>query len=420
MIPQTDAENENEEAEQLIIHELDQISSPSVLVIYEAKENEADNSGQLTSPSQPQTPITTQTMEKNDQQLASVNTLHTPSPRFTRFLRREEEPDSRRSTPTMVDCEENADDFNDAEGPNEHAESQPDVVPVVEPGTQNDRSVTVTRQEVLALSNMLERIPRDFFNVEGGPTSSRLSLNVIADPPISPVRDAPTTSQEDTRETTQEGSGTQSEGENQIDSRRKRRRPRYSLTTAMLRKHPVLQFFATGPQNKERDPHRWWCRVCRVELSLKTRGALELLSHYRTDTHLTKEHRIRLEIPGMTLYDKQERALLGLELQEAKRAARVAHPIVPQLDGCRLLVGQERLPDLTSNSSPSEDVLAQIGLLEHGLRHGGHVSILIGIWEDMVKLSPNNSQSSIYNWSNHRLFVSIIPFPSSFFYFFDS
>ena len=155
----------------------------------------------------------------------------------------------------------------------------------------------MTRQEVVALANMLERIPREFFNVEGGQTSSRLSLNVIADPPISPVRDAPTTSQEDTQETAQKGSGTQSEGENQTDSRRKRRRPRYSLTTAMLRKHPVLQFFATGPQNRERDPHSWWCRVCRVELSLKTRGVLELLSHYRTDTHLTKEHRIRLEIP---------------------------------------------------------------------------------------------------------------------------
>ena len=115
----------------------------------------------------------------------------------------------------------------------------------------------------------------------------------------------------------------------------------------------------------------------------------------------------------MTLYDKQERALLGLELQESKRSTRVAHPMVPQLNGCRLLLGQERLPDLTSNSSPSEDVLAQIGLLEHGLRHGGHVSILIVIWEDMVKLSPNNSQSSIYNWSNHRLFVSIISFPYS-------
>ena len=101
--------------------------------------------------------------------------------------------------------------------------------------------------------------------------------------------------------------------------------------------------------------------MCRVELSLKTRGVLELLSHYRTDTRLTKEHRI----PGMILYDKQERALQGLELQEAKLAARVAHPVVPQLDGCRLLVRQDRLPDLTSFSSPSEDILSQIGLLEH-------------------------------------------------------
>ena len=86
----------------------------------------------------------------------------------------------------------------------------------------------------------------------------------------------------------------------------------------MLRKHPVLQFFVTGPQIRDCDPHRWWCRPCRVQLSLKTRGFLELLSYYRTDTHLTKENRIRLEIPWMILYDKQEHALQELELQEAR------------------------------------------------------------------------------------------------------
>ena len=198
--------NENDEAEQLITRELDEISSPSVLVIYEAKENEADNSNQLASPPQPQTPCATRNKGENDQQLAPVNILHTPSPRFTRFLQREEEPDSRRCTP-LIDCEEIADDSNGAEGSNEHAESQPNVVPVVESSTQNDRSVTVTRQEVVALTNKLERIPREFFNVEGGQTSSRLSLNVVADPPISPVRDAPTTSQV-THETAQKGSCT--------------------------------------------------------------------------------------------------------------------------------------------------------------------------------------------------------------------
>ena len=45
----------------------------------------------------------------------------------------------------------------------------------------------------------------------------------------------------------------------------KRRRPKYSLTGAMLKKHPVLRFSATGPLDKK-SPYKWWCRVCEVEL----------------------------------------------------------------------------------------------------------------------------------------------------------
>ena len=102
MIPQTNVENENDEAEQLITCDLDEISTPSVIVIYEAKVNETDNSEQITSPPQSQTPFATQTKGENDQQLASVNTLDTPSPRFTRFLRREEEPDGAAPPPWLI------------------------------------------------------------------------------------------------------------------------------------------------------------------------------------------------------------------------------------------------------------------------------------------------------------------------------
>ena len=60
--------------------------------------------------------------------------------------------------------------------------------------------------------------------------------------------------------------------------------------------------------------------------------------------HYPKVHRIRLETPGLRLFDQEKNELRGIGLQEAKRRAREAHPIVPQLDGCRLLVGQEGLP----------------------------------------------------------------------------
>ena len=85
----------------------------------------------------------------------------------------------------------------------------------------------------------------------------------------------------------------------------------------MLNKHPVVQYFATGPLDKRNNPHKWWCRVCKIELSLMSRRALELSSHYKTEVHLTKEHRIRLETPGLPLFDQEENELRRIGLQKA-------------------------------------------------------------------------------------------------------
>ena len=93
-------------------------------------------------------------------------------------------------------------------------------------------------------------------------------------------------------------------------------------------------------------------------------------------------------------------------MQGANRRAREAHPIAPQLDGCRLLVGQERLPEFSSVTSPSESVLAQICILKNGFRHGGHIDVLLGLWEDMRRFSPSGSaQITTYKWSQHRIYV---------------
>ena len=61
--------------------------------------------------------------------------------------------------------------------------------------------------------------------------------------------------------------------------RGKRRRPKYSLTGSMVKRHPVLKFSATGPLDEDKTPFKWWCRFCRVEVSLMSRGSQELISH---------------------------------------------------------------------------------------------------------------------------------------------
>ena len=58
-------------------------------------------------------------------------------------------------------------------------------------------------------------------------------------------------------------------------------------------------FFVTALIDSANNPHKWRCSVCQVELPLKTKGSLEILSHYRTDAHLVRELRIRVETPGL-------------------------------------------------------------------------------------------------------------------------
>ena len=117
------------------------------------------------------------------------------------------------------------------------------------------------------------------------------------------------------------------------------------------------------------------------------------------------------EIPGMSHYDRYENALSGINLQEAKRVAKETHPIAPQLDVCRLLVGQDKLPNFSTSSSPSENIFAQIGILDHGLKFGGNIHSLIGLRNEVIRLSPSSGEHSPYCWSKQRVFVS--PFANS-------
>ena len=187
-------------------------------------------------------------------------------------------------------------------------------------------------------------------------------------------------------------------------ARGKRRRPKDSLTGSMFKRHPVLKFPATGPLVKDKTPCKR-CRVCEVELSFMNRGSLKFFSHYCFDSHLIREHRIRLEIPGMTLYGRDEKELLGVALQGAKKEAKNNDPIPLQLDSHRSLVGQQSIPDFSVTTSPTERILSQINTLEFGLRYGRNIASLTGMYDELVRLTSSDCLS-VQNWSQQRIFVS--------------
>ena len=266
--------------------------------------------------------------------------------------------------------------------------------------------LSVTRQEVMLLSNMLGRIPRSFL-AGGDEQATSLPFSIVESPSNFGTALPLTSSQDERNAQSSPGNSTQDPQNPDQSSLRKRQRPRYSLKTHMFHKHPVLKFSATGPIDPEKTPYKWWCRVCRSELSLMSRGTLELMAHYRCDSHYIKEHRMRMEIPGMALFDKNERELQGMALIEAKKVAKNTYPIAPQLDSLRPLVGQYSVPDFGSSTSPTEGVLSLVSILEYGLKNGGHVDSLTGIYDGISRLSRNN-QLPVQNWDQHRIYVSLV------------
>ena len=330
-----------------------------------------------------------------------------PSPRFTSFLRGTESLFSPVRSPQKL---EEVQTGTQADVEMSNPEPRTEMVASTITGNR-PQSMVITRQEAITLDRFIRKIhPASLRGT--GEDNCDIHLDIVDDLPQSPVKNQPEEVQDRELGSPNTVALQYSSCEDMAPPSGKRHRPKYTLKTSMLRKHPYLKFSATGPLNRQNTPHKWWCRVCRVELSLMSRGVLELLSHYRTEGHLIKEHRIRLEIPGMPLYDRFGNELHGIMLQEAKRVAKEKFPIAPQLDTCKLLVGQDKLPDFGSTTSPSEDIIAQIGILEQGLRYGGHIDCLIGIWNEMVRASPSSGENSPYSWSRQRVFVSI-PLTSS-------
>ena len=174
----------------------------------------------------------------------------------------------------------------------------------------------------------------------------------------------------------------------------------------MFRKHPVFRFFVTAPIGSEKNPHKWRCRVCHLELSLKTKKSFEILSHYRTEAHLTREHRIQMETPGLPLFDSNELELVGPALEDARARAEQELPIAPVLGECYLMPGQRKLPADTAEFDPSTVVCSQICILLSALQIGGTLSSLISPWTNLGLEVRGPAKVPQYNWNLERIFVS--------------
>ena len=55
------------------------------------------------------------------------------------------------------------------------------------------------------------------------------------------------------------------------------------------------RFFISGPAEPLHNPHMVWCHMCKKNISIRTKGTVEILRHHRTQKNLRRDQRWRYE-----------------------------------------------------------------------------------------------------------------------------
>ena len=171
----------------------------------------------------------------------------------------------------------------------------------------------------------------------------------------------------------------------------------------------------TGPLDPAHNQHKFYCQICKANVSIKTKGAREIIRHYQGEAHLRKDQRWRFEhlsvtdkVTGITRHQvrgKDGRILTPLELEREK----------PLFENAPLVDVGERYPfydEYLANSEgqqTTEDQRAsvQITLVGNFVPYDGNISLLQTLWSQVGEYMNHKEQFSPFDWSSATMTVSL-------------
>ena len=80
----------------------------------------------------------------------------------------------------------------------------------------------------------------------------------------------------------------------------------------------VGQFFVTGPTDVATNPSHFYCRICRKDVSVVTRGHHEILRHFQGSKHFPRDQRSRLETPGREVLEYEGNVMSPAEVERQR------------------------------------------------------------------------------------------------------
>ena len=172
--------------------------------------------------------------------------------------------------------------------------------------------------------------------------------------------------------------------------------------------------FVSGPVDPKWNQYKFYCQICKANISIYSKGAREILRHHASEKHLRKDQRWRYDY--LYKIDPLTKARIP---QVRGRDAKLLTPYQLKMElryfkdaelvdiGEKLPFYDEFMAGVDHMSSSSENrARIQISVLGRFLPTYGEIDILSSLWRDIGVVVNNQSLFTDFNWNKERLTVS--------------
>ena len=175
------------------------------------------------------------------------------------------------------------------------------------------------------------------------------------------------------------------------------------------------KIFVTGPLDPVQNKHNFYCQICKTNVSIYSKGAREIIRHYQSEAHLSKDQRRRFEhlgqinkLTGLTAHavrGKDGQILSARDLEKEKLRFMTA----PLVDiGPRFPFHEDYMAGVGGLKDPEDVRLAtQISLIGRLIPHFGNLTVLEGLWAEVGNSTNDQDIFRQLDWGSLTLTVSI-------------
>ena len=172
--------------------------------------------------------------------------------------------------------------------------------------------------------------------------------------------------------------------------------------------------FVTGPLDPEHNKHKFYCQICKTNVSIFSKGAREIVRHFQCESHFRKdqwryEHlRKKDKVTGRIVHEvrgKKGQLLTPLELEKEKPFF-MQVPLVET--GSSNPFYEDHMAGLGSIAGQEEIRLCvQISMVALFVPRCGDLNVLESLWSQIGTVTNHQSLFSPYDWGSSKLTVSI-------------